>query len=450
MKKLGGGSETEIVVIGGGLAGLAAAATAEQAGATTVVLEAAPEPGGLARSFHVDGYTFDCSGHLLHLARPETESLVYSVTSKDDWVELERCSSIVIRNRLVPYPFQLHLAHAPEDIRDECLSELPKRSPDLGDDPAELGFDEWINASLGTGIGRHFMIPYNEKVSQAKVSDLTCEWLGRFVPKPSLDDIRSGASSKRQVETGYNAHFLYPRAGGIQALWRGLAARVADVRTGTRVVEIDTDRCVVRVASGEKFAYSEGVISSSKLPAMTRLVQPVPSTQALAGLLRGSTITCVNVGVRNLSSRFADLTWLYLPESRFRAYRIGFYNRFSAEMSPPGGEGLYVEIAHGPGVSEQALIDAAVADLVELGAIESDEDVEVAAPVRLNDAYVVHDRNCSWARGRILDDLSRRGIRMVGRYGNWEYAAMEDALWQGIAAANELTGSASKRIELTS
>ena len=35
-------------------------------------------------------------------------------------------------------------------------------------------------------------------------------------------------------------------------------------------------------------------------------------------------------------------------------------------------------------------------------------------------------------------DTEARGVRMIGRYGCWEYASMEDALVQGTEAARDL------------
>ena len=37
-----------------------------------------------------------------------------------------------------------------------------------------------------------------------------------------------------------------------------------------------------------------------------------------------------------------------------------------------------------------------------------------------------------------LNTLARAGVLLVGRYGRWEYAAMEDALLQGMEAAAAL------------
>ena len=49
-----------------------------------------------------------------------------------------------------------------------------------------------------------------------------------------------GASTRRIDGAGYNQRFLYPRRGGIDLLWRALAAQVACVEVNARVVGIDT------------------------------------------------------------------------------------------------------------------------------------------------------------------------------------------------------------------
>jgi phytoene desaturase len=55
----GAGSRPHAVVIGAGFGGLAAAVRLRAKGYRTTVLEALPDPGGRARVFHRDGFTFD-------------------------------------------------------------------------------------------------------------------------------------------------------------------------------------------------------------------------------------------------------------------------------------------------------------------------------------------------------------------------------------------------------
>ncbi|MFI5028316.1 MAG: protoporphyrinogen/coproporphyrinogen oxidase [Solirubrobacterales bacterium] len=433
------GTDFDIVVIGGGPAGLSAAIEAERHGRSVVLLEAAEVPGGLTRSFEKDGYTFDCSGHLLHLSDPEALRVVHEATSPQDWNRMSRNSVIRIGGAIVPYPFQMHLAYAPEQIRRECLDELPatQAEPPAG---GYANFGEWIEANLGSGIGRHFMVPYNEKLSTVGVEELTTEWLGRFVPQPSLEDIRRGGERRETVETGYNRSFLYPSHGGIATLSSGLAGLVGNLITGARVVEIDTDKRCVRTADGRSFGYETGVVATIPLPELAAAVRPHESAFDSAAKLRANTVTCVNLGLRRANPEFSQYQWIYLPELQFSAYRIGFYGRFAETMAPSGRESVYVEISHPAERAEEELVMAAIADMSTLGAIEGSEDVETVLPVRIESAYVIHDHNTGPVRSALRGALRERGIQTAGRYALWEYSAMEDAIVGGLQSARELAG----------
>lgn len=435
-------TEFEIVVIGGGPAGLCAAIEAERLGASALVLEAAEAPGGLTRSFEQDGYTFDCSGHLLHLADPDAVELVERTTKPSDWNRIERDSVIYIDGAVVPYPFQLHLAHAPDRIREECLALLPDEAPARAASPDD-NFGDWIEANLGAGIGRRFMVPYNEKLSTVPVGELTCEWLGRFVPQPSIEEIRAGAERRRTVQTGYNRSFLYPSHGGIATLTAGLTALVPNLLTEHRVTSVDTSARTVSTDRGAEFGYREALISTMPLPQLAAIVSPAEDAFDRRRDLRANVVTCVNVGVRDANPELSRHQWIYLPEREYAAYRVGFYKRFADSMAPPGREGLYVEIAHGPDGNEAEMVDAALADLVRLGVIESRDAVETVLPVRIECAYVIHDANTGPVRALLRDALLRRGIHITGRYGNWEYSAMEDAIVGGLRTARAALGERS-------
>ena len=110
------------------------------------------------------------------------------------------------------------------------------------------------------------MVPYNEKLSTVSVEELTCDWLGRSCPQPSLEAIRKGGEDKHEVETGYNRSFLYPAHGGIATLSSGLARLVPNLITGVRAVEIDTEARRVRSDDGREFGYERGVLATCRCP----------------------------------------------------------------------------------------------------------------------------------------------------------------------------------------
>ena len=62
-----GRDRTPLLILGAGLSGLSAAR--HSAPYPTIVVERETELGGTARSVELDGFTFDYTGHLLHLFR---------------------------------------------------------------------------------------------------------------------------------------------------------------------------------------------------------------------------------------------------------------------------------------------------------------------------------------------------------------------------------------------
>ena len=85
----------DAIVIGAGLSGLSAAALLARAGLDVVVLEKADGPGGCARSFTRDGFTFDPAVHVTVEARPEAYiGLLLEHLGMADQVVFERFGEI--------------------------------------------------------------------------------------------------------------------------------------------------------------------------------------------------------------------------------------------------------------------------------------------------------------------------------------------------------------------
>ncbi len=82
---------TETLIVGAGLAGLACALYHS---GDALIVEAAGYVGGKARSDLFDGYTFDVTGHWLHLRDPEIRALILRLLGDDHFHRIERISRI--------------------------------------------------------------------------------------------------------------------------------------------------------------------------------------------------------------------------------------------------------------------------------------------------------------------------------------------------------------------
>ena len=203
----------ETVFIGGGVSCLSAASRFR---GDAILFERADRVGGLCKSDQQDGFTFDRTGHLLHLRDPRVKRLVKKLLG-DNIDEHTRDSWIYSHGVYTRYPFQSHFHGLPAEVVSECLLGMfaAHKKPIRG---RSKNFAQWVLARFGRGVARHFMFPYNQKLWTVTPRTLTTEWLGRFVPKPDLEQVIRGAVSDWHDDAGYNAKFFYPVKGGIEAL----------------------------------------------------------------------------------------------------------------------------------------------------------------------------------------------------------------------------------------
>lgn len=419
-------------MLGAGLAGLSASNTLWSKGIDHLILEREDSPGGLARSFEVDQFQFDCSGHLLHLRDSALRAAVLSSSDEDAWTEVHRKSAILLRDHLIRYPFQGNLVDAPDDVRKECLEALPAESPSQLN-PETLG--EWVDMNLGEGIAHWFMRPYNEKLFGIAVDELIPNALGRFLPQVDRQAVIDGAI-RGSPPGGYNVRFLYPTRGGISLLPSYFMREGLPIHLGKSVADIDLDTRTVRTTDGASYRFPDGMISSIPLPAMMKM-----AGLGNEGLLRARSVTCVNIGFPERATRLGDSHWVYLPEDHFHAYRVGLYSNITRSAAPEGCASAYIEISHWDDLGDEEALRQATSDAVALGLVGDGREIVAKHVFRIPHAYVVMDSEYERVRSGALRTLRDSGVRPVGRYGLWEYGSMEDAIEQGRAAAGGSGGS---------
>lgn len=425
-------------ILGAGLTGLVAAERLGDAGATAVVYEREPEAGGACRSIDRDGYTFDHTGHLLHVARPETE---HYLAELGVWGRLrvhERRAAVVVGGRVTPYPIQIHTAGLAPEVRRDCLLGFI-RAWAARIEPAEpASFREWVLERFGDGLARHFFVPYNEKLYRAGCEELSLDWVGRYVPKPTLEEVVDGALGLHDEQVGYNAVFRYPESGGIRLLPDAVAEQVTELRLGTEVVAVHLGERWVETADGNRDGFDQ-LVSTISLPGLLDMVCDRLPDEVIDARASLRWVRVLNIALGVAGPAPSPEHWLYFPDRELPFYRIGFPSNHG-RLAPEGCHTVSVEVSLDPeGADVADETDAAEAALVEAGWLDPDR-IRVRQLTVVDPAYVVFDHARRAAVATLRRFLGEHAIVLSGRWSEWKYSAMEDAILDGFSVARRLAG----------
>ena len=435
-----------VVILGAGLTGLSAA---YHLGAIpSVVVERETEVGGLCRTHAEDGFTFDCTGHLLHLRDEKVMGLVDRILPQA-FTRHDRRALIFSKGVFTPYPFQANLHGLPLDVVRECVSgfvvALLRREREGEPDTTRLTFREWVVATFGGGIAEHFMVPYNAKLWRTDLDEVECGWVSWSIPRPDLREVLDGAFGRVVRGMGYNPTFLYPRRGGISVLPEALAGRCPEVRRGETVREVDARARTVTLESGRVLEYGR-LISTIPLDRLLAITRGLPDDLPPVGRrLRAVRVLNVSLGVDRESVSGAH--WIYFPEPEYSFYRVGFPTNLSASLAPRGCASLYVErsLHRDEPFDPDEVVETAVADLRRAGLLWTGDRVIYRRVTVLDPAYVIYDRYRADNLPRVFTALEALGVHSAGRFGSWEYSSMEGAIKAGALLADRLAALLSDR-----
>jgi UDP-galactopyranose mutase len=474
-----------IVVIGAGPTGLSAA---YHIGQDAVLIEQADRVGGWCRSVEDNGFTFDMAGHIMFSNDPYVHEM-YQMLLGDNVHWQDREAWIYIKEVFTRYPFQGALYGLSPEVIKECIvgaiearfgslnAKKPAADTGTNDDytgPDRRGmfeplmkansgvkpraytgaerrkvlhkgpprnFEEFIYKVWGSGIAKHFAIPYNQKLWAVPLAEMETSWLGGRVPLPNLEEMIEGALSPAPKPMGPNARFGYPLHGGFQALMNGfLPYLTGELLLNTRVTAVSPSKHTVTLSNGTVYPY-DYLISTMPLPALVRVMgaeAPADVRKAAAGL-RHVSVRCVNIGVgrENLTEKH----WIYYPEDTV-FHRIFVQGNASPHCNPPGGFGLTCEITYSEAkplpCDGDDLIQRCIEDCHRVGFFKKDDPIWAANQVDMPVAYVVYDHDRARNVALIREWLSGQDIVLAGRYAEWEYYNSDHAFIAGKKAAEQV------------
>jgi len=425
--------ETEFLIIGAGLAGLSAGYHLGKK--DHIIVEGNERIGGLCKSFQVDGFTFDCTGHLIHF-RSEVGRKIITSLIEDKIQEHQRKAAIFLENRFTDYPFQANTYGLPPEVIKECLlgyvNTLTRQHQ-----TKIANFHDWIYETFGEGIAKYFMVPYNQKLWQHDLRDISLDWVNWSIPKPSVEEVINGALGIKNRQFGYNPVFYYPKKGGIGAFPNAIPVR-GKLLLNNPVEKINLNKKQVKLKDGQKIRYKY-LLSTMPLNSFVRAVENPPSLFSSAyGRLEYISVLNINLGIER--EKVIPYHWVYFPERNKPFYRIGCVSNISKNVAPKGTSSLFVEISLRSDEKHDVkkLTNQAIEALRDSKILRKGDKLAVIYPIVLNCAYVIYNKSRAKTVTHIQNYLNVQDVFSFGRYGSWIYSSMEDAVVQGKEVAEKV------------
>lgn len=425
----------EVVVLGAGLSGLAASERLHRAGVDVLVVEREERAGGLARSWAVDGFTFDQGPHVSFTKQEEIQRL-FAAAVNGRYREARAALLNRWKGIALPHPAQSHLHGLPVDLVARCLvdfveaRQLPAGTPRT--------YADWCVAHLGRTFSEEFSFAYTRKFWTAEAAQLGTDWIGERVHAPPLKEVVRGALGPTPAVEHYLTRFRYPLSGGFEPYVASVRG-AQPIALGEEVAAVDAAAREVRLASGAVLRY-ERLVSSLPLPELVgRLAGAPHDVVAAAGRLRCTSAALVSVGVARADG-FPDADWMYFYDEDVAFARAHFPHRLAAANAPAGCGSIQVEVYHSPyrPLPPGPLLDRCVEDLRRTGLLRPDDRILAADERRVPYANVLFDLERAGSLATVQAHLAAAGIECCGRFGEWGYLWSDDAIQSGWRAAERV------------
>lgn len=424
-----------ILILGAGPTGLGAALRCVELGHTNWKLyEKNQTAGGLAGSLRDSaGFSWDFGGHVF-FSQYERIHRLLDTLGTDFFHSHTRHAFVHLSGRHIPYPFQLHLDHLPEELYALCR----KTYESVSEKPGDIkDFKTWLNVNFGPHQCRTFFFPYNEKVWGHPLSTLSSTWMEQRISPPS--------HVEKQRNWGPNNRFYYPVTGGMGGLFRSLAQKVNDFIVYDRsTIRIDPVNRTIKNQSGETDSFDVLISTVPLTKLITSLLPDVPETiNFCARSLRWNSCCVTGLGFTGATEN--KVSWVYYPEPQFPFYRVSALSSYASDLVPDSNPERFFSLlcettrvnGEAPPSSEEILHNIYSTNFSNL---KKHGNPVTTTQIFLPYSYPIPTCDRDHHLNILQNFLESKNIFSRGRFGGWRYETgnMDHCLMQGMEIIDRL------------
>ena len=427
-----------ITILGTGMAGFGAAYRLHAEGIAPIMYDKNTYYGGHTATFHhKGGFSFDIGPHISFTKDTRIQDL-FADSVDQQYHTMKINLNNYWRGYWPKHPVQVNLHGLPPDIVVKVIADFVQERQ--GPERPIHNYADWLLASFGRTCAELFPMPYTRKYHTTAAENMSTDWLGPRIHRPSLEEVLQGALSPAAPAVHYITNFRYPRLGGFVSYLNKFVP-LGNLKLGYELASLDPQSKQLSFSNGEVTTY-DSLISSLPLPELIRRMTGVPAdVREAAQRLACSSCVLVNLGLDRQDLSESQLTYFYDEDICFS--RLSFPHMFSSSNAPEGTGSIQAEVYFSDkykpftGTPDQ-WIEPVIGDLRRCGVLRDSDRILFREAAFLKYANIIFDLERAAAVEKVHAYLDDHAIAYCGRYGDWGYMWTDESLKSGERAAGEV------------
>ena len=431
----------KIVILGGGIASISLAYFLQKKKEIKeiLILEKEKKPGGLLRSYNINGIFYDVGPHIIFSKNKDILKLILSVLGKNK-NKLRRSNKIIYdKNTLIKYPFENELYKLPpKDLNfalDKFLSnKYSKLKPKT--------MKDFFLKNFGEGIFKLYLGPYNNKIWKMDTSKLDTQMVER-IPRPPNEDIIKSAKGFKTEGYKHQLYFHYPKIGGIQSLfdafYNKLNSKIKIIKSqNIKKISSKSEKLIIRTT--KKDYHADKVFSTIPLKSFSSLYKSNSLIEKSSKKLQYNSII---ISMVNLKGNFGGKNFaLMVPKKKIIFHRISKLDFLGKNYTKKNSTTFQIEITFRKNskidkMTDKEIFESIFLGLKELNFIKNKSDINFKSLKRFKYAYVIYDLNHRKCVDKIINYYKKKNITFLGRWGSWEYLNSDQVIAQSFETAKK-------------
>lgn len=340
---------------------------------------------------------------------------------KNEFLAAKRNAKILFDSKLIGYPIENYIYQLPETEQKEIFSELISKLSGTSGIGNYVNFKEFLIGNFGLSLYNLYFGPYNSKIWNTDLEKVPLEWLDGKLPMPKIEEILVSNLIRTEESEMVHSSFFYPKYGGSQFIVERLAKDL-DITCSYTVESIEITR-EDKLSINRDDKLSDSIVYCGDIRFLHDIIN-IENAELKTALFEVSQLSSNGTSNVFCETDETNLSWLYLPEKKFRAHRIIYTGNFS-ETNNNGSARKTCVVEFSGKVSQQEINE-------ELKLLPGN-----LSPLAYNyepNSYIIHDAQTAAKVKKVKNILEAYNIYLLGRFAEWEYYNMDKC----IEAAMEL------------